>query len=146
MKYLIDQIENELVIGLIGFGWFGKNFWDVCKKHSKIKIKLIYRPEEIKEVDIIFECTGDVLYAFEMAQASLRYEKDFVTVNSELDSTIGYYLAREFEKNGLIYSNSYGDQPGVLHRLIEELKFNGFDVCVAGNCKGFLDIRSTPDT
>lgn len=144
-KYLNDQIENELVIGLVGFGWFGSNFYDVCQR-DKIQVVIIKSEEQIENVDIVFECTGDVLYGFKIASACLIYGKDFVTVNSELDATVGYHLAKEFEKKDLIYSNSYGDQPGVLYKLIEELKFMGFKICSAGNCKGFLDRYANPNT
>jgi predicted homoserine dehydrogenase-like protein len=46
----------------------------------------------------------------------------------------------------VVYTDSDGDQPGVLMRLIDYCRGCGFDVRVAVNCKGFLDVGATPES
>ncbi|HRH94920.1 MAG TPA: hypothetical protein PLB55_03250 [Prosthecobacter sp.] len=94
--------------------------------------------------DAVFEATGSILAGAEAATAAIAAGIHFVTVNSEADATIGLRLATLAHERGIVYSNSDGDQPGCLARLINEVSMMGFRPRVAGNCKGFLDTRQTP--
>jgi predicted homoserine dehydrogenase-like protein len=50
------------------------------------------------------------------------------------------------DEAGVVYTNSDGDQPGVLKRLVEYVDGIGLEVVAAVNCKGFLDAYATPDS
>ena len=104
-------------------------------------IEIIRQP---KGIDVVFEATGSVLAGAQAALAAVESGKHFVTVNSEMDATIGLRLASIARENGVVYSNSDGDQPGCLARLINEASMMGFRPRVAGNCKGFMDVHQTP--
>ena len=62
------------------------------------------------------------------------------------DATVGPILKQKADAAGTVYTNADGDQPGVLMRLIEYCRGCGFAVRCAVNCKGFMNIRATPDS
>lgn len=99
----------------------------------------------LKGLDLVFEATGDVVAGTRAALYAIGSGVPFVTVNSEMDATVGLRLAALAGEKGLVYSNSDGDQPGCLARLIEDISLYGFIPKVAGNCKGFLDRHQTPE-
>lgn len=101
---------------------------------------------ELAPVDVFIECTGAVEYGAQAALACIRAGRHFVSLNAETDATVGCALKREADRAGVVYTNSDGDQPGVLMRLIEYCRACGFDVRVAVNCKGFLDVQATPES
>jgi predicted homoserine dehydrogenase-like protein len=80
------------------------------------------------------------------ALACIRAGRHFVSLNAETDATVGCLLKQEADRAGVVYTNSDGDQPGVLMRLIEYCRAVGFEPRVAVNCKGFLDVRATPES
>jgi len=100
---------------------------------------------DLEGVEVVFDATGNILFGAKAALATIAKGIHFVTISSELDSTIGYILKRLADEKGVIYSNSDGDQPGVLSRFIEQVSCMGFSIVVAGNCKGFIDVHKTPD-
>ncbi len=69
-----------------------------------------------------------------------------MSLNAETDATVGCILKKKADEAGVVYSNSDGDQPGVLMRLIEYCRGCGFEVRSAVNCKGFMNIRATPES
>jgi len=121
-----------------------KKAFDSGKRIISSNLDLI--AELPKGVDLFFESTGDVLAGFTAAASVIKQKIHVLTVNSEMDATVGYALFNLAKDNGVIYSNSYGDQPGCLAKIIEEVKDMGFEVIVAGNGKGFLDYHATPKT
>ena len=101
---------------------------------------------EVAPVDAYIECTGAVEYGAKAALACIRNGRHFVSLNAETDATVGCLLKQEADQAGVVYTNSDGDQPGVLMRLIEYCRGCGLDVRAAVNCKGFMDVRATPDS
>ena len=101
---------------------------------------------EVAPVDVFIECTGAVEYGAGAALACIRNGRHFVSLNAEADATVGPLLKSEADRAGVVYSNSDGDQPGVLMRLIEYCRACGFEVRAAVNCKGFMDVHATPDS
>lgn len=97
------------------------------------------------DIDVVFEATGDPLAGAKAALNSINKGIDFVTVNVEMDATIGLAIAKAAEKKGVIYSLCDGDQPGCLSRLINEVASYGLEPRIAGNCKRFLDVYQTPE-
>jgi predicted homoserine dehydrogenase-like protein len=99
---------------------------------------------DLSGIDVLFEATGHVKGGAEAALAVMPKGIHFVTISSELDCTIGSILKQMANEMGVVYSVADGDQPGVLKRMIEYVQFMGFEIIVAGNCKGFLDVHKTP--
>jgi predicted homoserine dehydrogenase-like protein len=101
---------------------------------------------EVAPVDAYIECTGAVEYGAKAALACIRNGRHVVSLNAETDATVGCLLKHEADQAGVVYTNSDGDQPGVLMRLIEYCRACGLDVRTAVNCKGFMDVRATPES
>src|SRR3954468_20730356 len=97
-------------------------------------------------LDVFIEATGQVEYGARCALSAIVHHKHFVSLNAETDATVGPILKEKADMAGVVYSNADGDQPGVLMRLIEYCRGCGFEVRCAVNCKGFMNIRATPDS
>lgn len=95
---------------------------------------------------IVVEMTGEVAYGAEIALAAMDSGKHVVTMNAELQATIGSYLKEYAEARRVRLTDIQGDQPGSLAGLLDEARFYGFDPVMAGNIKGFLDRHATPAT
>ncbi|MBN2457213.1 MAG: hypothetical protein JXB29_11875 [Sedimentisphaerales bacterium] len=106
------------------------------------KIEVI---SQLRDIDVVFEATGDIEIGAKTALWTIEQGIDFITISAEMDATIGFILKKLAEEKGVVYSNSDGDQPGVLARMIDEAKLLGFDIVVAGNGKGFLDYHTVPE-
>jgi predicted homoserine dehydrogenase-like protein len=96
--------------------------------------------ELVDASDIVVECSGDVVHATDVVNAALEAGKKVVTLNSELQVTVGSH----FCDRGLI-TEAEGDQPGSLAALANEAAGMGFRPLVYGNMKGFLNHTPTPD-
>ena len=100
----------------------------------------------VSTLDVVIEATGAVELGAREALACIKNKKHFVSLNAETDATVGCILKKKADDAGIVYTNSDGDQPGVLMRLIEYCRGCGFDVRAAVNCKGFMNIRATPES
>ncbi len=100
----------------------------------------------VSTLDVVIEATGAVELGAREALSCIRNKKHFVSLNAETDATVGCILKKKADDAGVVYSNSDGDQPGVLMRLIEYCRGCGFEVRAAVNCKGFMNIRATPES
>ena len=96
--------------------------------------------ELVDASDTVVECSGDVVHATNVVHATLEAGKKMVTLNSELQVTVGSY----FCERGLL-TEAEGDQPGSLAALAAEAAGMGFRPLVYGNMKGFLNHTPTPD-
>ena len=103
-------------------------------------------PAEVSTVDVIMEATGDVLVGAAVALGAIRAGKHAVCANPECQATVGAMLRREADRYGVIYSDVDGDEPGISKRLVDFVEGLGFDVRLAGNCKGVLKPWATPET
>lgn len=92
---------------------------------------------------IVFEVTGTVDYGTEIALATYEAGKHLVTMNPELQATVGSQLKKLFDSKNLIITDVVGDQPGSLARLITSSKLKGFKPILAGNMKRYMDIHAT---
>ena len=95
--------------------------------------------------DVVFEVTGTVDYGTEAALQALRSKKHLITMNPELQATVGTQLKKIADENGLIITDVFGDQPGSLTRLISQAKLMGFEILLAGNMKRYLDLYATQE-
>jgi predicted homoserine dehydrogenase-like protein len=114
-------------------------------KNQYIVSKNIDLISDLQGIDIFFDATGNLLAGARAAINVLKQKLHFITISAELDATVGYVLNEIAKENGVIFSNCDGDQPGVLARMIGEVKLMGFEIAVAGNGKGFLDYHATPE-
>jgi predicted homoserine dehydrogenase-like protein len=97
-------------------------------------------------IDVICDVTGAVDFGASITLAAFEAGKHVVTMNAELDGTVGALLAHRARGAGLIFSGVDGDQPGVeinLHRFVTGL---GLKPLVLGNIKGLQDRFRTPTT
>lgn len=97
-------------------------------------------------IDAVVEATGSIISGGQYCVKTLESAKHLIMMNSEADLIFGPYLSKLADLHQVVYTSSDGDQYGVLKRLIEDLKFWGFDLVMAGNMKGFLDRYATPDS
>src|SRR3989344_1225919 len=95
--------------------------------------------------DAVFEVTGTVDYGTEAAINALKSKKHLITMNPELQATVGTELKKIADENGMIITDVIGDQPGSLTRLISQAKLMGFDILLAGNMKRYLDPYATQE-
>jgi predicted homoserine dehydrogenase-like protein len=96
--------------------------------------------EAIEHSDLVIECTGDVAYGAATAVAVLAAGKPLVTINAELQITVGSALATR----GYV-TEAEGDQPGCLAALLAESRAMGFSPLVLGNMKRFLNINPSAE-
>ncbi|MFC1763132.1 NAD(P)H-dependent oxidoreductase [Planctomycetota bacterium] len=101
--------------------------------------------KEIPGIDVVFEATGDILVGAQAGIWAMEQGIHFVTVSAEMDATVGVSLNTIAKKQGVVYSDSDGDQPGVLNGMIANAKLLGFKIVVAGNGKGFLNYHAVAE-
>ncbi len=97
-------------------------------------------------IDVILEITGAVEFGAHVAMTAIEHGKHIVTMNAELDGTIGAILRTYAEKAGVILSVSDGDQPGVTMNLYRFVKGLGVRPVLCGNIKGLHDPYRNPTT
>jgi predicted homoserine dehydrogenase-like protein len=98
------------------------------------------------QIDVILELTGAVEFGTLAALAAIDGGKHFVTMNAEMDATVGPILRKKAEDAGVIYTVCEGDQPGVQMNLYRWVKTLGLTPLVCGNIKGMIDFYRTPET
>ncbi|RWX50820.1 putative homoserine dehydrogenase, contains C-terminal SAF domain [Candidatus Electrothrix marina] len=99
-----------------------------------------------ENIDVIIESTGHVEYSAGVVLEAIRYKKHVVLMNAELDATVGPLLKHYADKEGVVYTNADGDQPGVIMNLFRYVQSIGCRPVLAGNMKGLQDVRRTPET
>jgi len=97
-------------------------------------------------VDVVLEVTGDIGFGADVAVDAIDHGKHFVTMSAELDGTVGPILNRRAERAGVVFTQSDGDQPGVLMNLYRFVRGIGVSPVLCGNIKGFHDPHRNPTT
>ncbi len=97
-------------------------------------------------VDAILEVTGAIEFGAGITLEAIRGGKHVVSMNAELDATVGPILKRYADRAGVILTLSDGDQPGVEMNLYRFVKGIGMTPLVCGNIKGLQDPYRTPTT
>lgn len=154
------QNEVRASIGIVGTGFVSHHFVMALDRHQGLTASRVLtrrRPdtcngfaaqdrltnsvdELLDACDIVFECTGDAVYAAEVVDRALDAGRPVVTLNPEFHVTVGSY----FVGKGLV-TEAEGDQPGCQAALKEEAEELGFEPLVYGNMKGFLNRDPTPE-
>ncbi len=101
---------------------------------------------EADNIDVIIESTGHVEYSAGVVLEAIKHKKHVVLMNAELDATIGPLLKHYADREGVVYTNADGDQPGVIMNLFRYVQSIGCRPVLAGNMKGLQDVRRTPET
>lgn len=99
---------------------------------------------QCESVDVLIEATNTIAPAGRYAEMALQNGTHVLMRNAEADLTLGPYLMRVAKNQGVVYSSADGDQPGVLLRLIRDIRLWGFELVLAGNIKGFLNRYADP--
>lgn len=97
-------------------------------------------------IDVILEITGAVEFGAHVAMDSIQNGKHFVTMNAELDGTIGPILKVKADQAGVVFSGCDGDQPVVQMNLWRFVKGIGVRPVLCGNIKGLHDPYRNPTT
>ena len=97
-------------------------------------------------VDVFVEATNSIEAAKGYCLMALELGAHVVLMNAEVDLAYGPLLACEARNRNLIVTSDAGDQHGVLATMIQEAELMGLEIVQAGNIKGFLDRRATPDS
>ena len=97
-------------------------------------------------VDVVLDVTGAVEFGAHVTLEAFAHGRHVVTMNAELDGTVGPLLKQRADAAGVVFSGVDGDQPGVevnLHRFVRGL---GLEPLVCGNIKGLQDPYRNPTT
>jgi predicted homoserine dehydrogenase-like protein len=97
-------------------------------------------------IDALIEVTGAVEYAAHVVMDAIANGKHVISMNTELDGTVGPILKVYADKAGVILTASDGDQPGVEMNLYRFVKSIGLTPLLCGNIKGLQDPYRTPTT
>lgn len=98
------------------------------------------------ELDCLVDATGAVDYGARITLAAIEHGKDMVSLNAELDGTVGPLLRRRADAAGVIFTGSDGDQPGVQMNLYRFVRSIGLTPLLCGNVKGLQDPYRNPTT
>lgn len=101
---------------------------------------------EADGIEVLIEVTGAIEFGARFAMKAIACGKDVVTMNAEVDATLGSVIRRYADKAGVIFSVSDGDQPGVEMNLWRYVRSIGLEPLVCGNIKGLQDSNRNPTT
>ena len=101
---------------------------------------------ESGQIDVLIESTGHVEFGAEVIMKAIECRKHVVTMNAELDGTVGPILKVYADRAGIILTGCDGDQPGVQMNLYRFVKSIGLTPLVCGNIKGLQDRYRNPTT
>lgn len=101
---------------------------------------------EAPGIEVLIEVTGAIEFGARFALQAIGCGKNLVTMNAEVDATLGSLLRHKAQQAGTIYTLSDGDQPGVQMNLWRFVKGLGLTPLVCGNIKGLQDPYRNPTT
>ena len=101
-----------------------------------------------RDIEIYIEATGNPIIGTVHAKKIINNKKHIILVNVEADVTCGRFLSDLANKNNVVCSMAYGDQPSLIMEQIEWARLNGFQVICAGKGTKYHPTfeYSTPET
>ena len=101
-----------------------------------------------RDIEIFIEATGNPIIGTVHAAKIIKSKKHIILVNVEADVTCGKFLSDLANKNNVVCSMAYGDQPSLIMEQIEWARLNGFEVICAGKGTKYHPTYeySTPET
>jgi predicted homoserine dehydrogenase-like protein len=150
--------QDGIRVGIVGTGFVATHFLAAFDGRQKLRVTKVLtrrnlagmcgfprpelltnsRNELLEHTDVIFECSGDAIYAAEVIDAALKAAQPVVTMNPEFHVTVGSY----FVGKGLV-SECEGDQPGALAGLHSFAIGMGFRPLAYCNIKSFRNYIPT---
>lgn len=97
-------------------------------------------------VEAIIETTCDFESGTQVTLEAITHGKHVVLMNAEVDSTVGCILKVYADRNGVVYTYTDGDEPGVAMNLFRFVESIGCKAVLMGQIKGFLDHYRNPET
>ncbi|MEX2541131.1 MAG: Gfo/Idh/MocA family oxidoreductase [Trueperaceae bacterium] len=97
-------------------------------------------------IDVLIEATGAVEFGAGVVLEAIRQGRHVVSMNAELDGTVGPILKTYADSAGVILTACDGDQPGVQMNLFRFVRSIGLTPLLCGNIKGLQDPYRTPTT
>jgi len=101
---------------------------------------------EARGIDAVLEVTGDVEFGAHVVLAAIANRRHVITMNAELNGTLGPLLKVRADEAGVVFTDSDGDQPGVIMNLVRFVRSIGCRPVLAGNIKGLHDRYRNPTT
>lgn len=105
-----------------------------------------YLLAKAENIDVLLEVTGSLDFAAGVVLEGIKNKKHIVSMNAELDGTVGPILKVYADREGVVYTNVDGDQPGVIMNLYRFVKGIGVRPVLCGNIKGLQDPYRNPTT
>jgi len=99
-----------------------------------------------ERVDVVIEATGHVEHGARACLAAIESGKHVVLLGAEVDASVGPILKTRADREGVVYTYTDGDEPGVAMNLVRYVRGLGCRPVLAGQMKGFLDRYRNPDT
>lgn len=99
-----------------------------------------------ESIDVLIESTGHVGFGADVTLQAITGGKHLVSMNAELDGTVGPLLKYKADQAGVLLSGCDGDQPGVQMNLLRFVQSIGLRPLVCGNIKGLQDRYRNPTT
>lgn len=122
-----------------------QDFSAQIKEYTVVTDQIDYVIEN-KDIDVIVELTGNIVFGFETILKAFSKGKHVVSFNAELEATFGPYLKSKAAEANVLYTLGDGDQPGVTCNLYRHVKMMGFQPLLCGNIKGLQDHYRNPTT
>lgn len=97
-------------------------------------------------IDVVFESTGTIEFAARVVLDAIAHGKHVVTLNAELQGTLGPILEARATAAGVMFAEAEGDQPGVMMNLFRFVQGIGVRPVLIGNVKGLYDRYRNPET
>ena len=97
-------------------------------------------------IDCLIDATGAVEHGAQVTLRAIERGRDLVSMNAELDGTVGPILRKRAEAAGVLLTGCDGDQPGVQMNLWRFVRSIGLTPVMCGNIKGLQDPYRTPET
>ncbi|MDT8388491.1 MAG: SAF domain-containing protein [Thiogranum sp.] len=97
-------------------------------------------------IDVLIEATGHVEFGAQVTLQAIKHKKHMVSMNAELDATVGPILKVYADRAGVILTGCDGDQPGVQINLYRFVQSIGLTPVLCGNIKGLQDRYRNPTT
>ena len=97
-------------------------------------------------IDVLIEATGAVEFGARVICRAIECGTDVVSMNVELDATVGSLLQERARLAGVVVTGCDGDQPAVQLNLVRFVRSLGLTPLVCGNIKGLQDHYRTPET
>lgn len=101
---------------------------------------------DFDRADALLEVTGAVEHGAHVVRRAIDRGRTVITMNAELQGTVGPILRQHADRAGVLLTDSDGDQPGVMMNLYRFVEGLGLRCVLLGNMKGLQDAYRNPTT